>query len=94
MAKLEETKGLDSSPAAPIDAGSTSDVLGRLATATGTSMVSLARGRLLGTLGTVGTLGKLDGALKTFVNSCVTFYVTTDVIFAIKSSVRTAAVIA
>lgn len=85
MAKLEETKGLDSSPAAPIDAGSTSDVLGRLATATGTSMVSLARGRLLGTL---------DGALKTFVNSCVTFCVTTDVICAIKSSLRTAAVIA
>lgn len=85
MAKLEDTKGSDSSPAAPIDAGSTSDVLGRLATATGTSMLSLARGRLPGTL---------DGALKTFVNSRVTFCVTTDVISAIKSRGMSAAVLA
>ena len=86
MAKLEETKGSDSSPADPIDDGSTSDVLGRLATATGTSMVSLARGRLPGTL--------LEGALKTLVNSRVTFCVTTDVICAINSPGRSAAVLA
>ena len=84
MAKLEETKGSESSPAAPIDAGSTSDVLGILGTATGTSMVSLARGRLS---------GPLDGALKTLVNSRVTFCVTTDVICAINSPGRSAAVL-
>ena len=81
IGRLVETKGLDGSPAAPIDAGSTSEVI---LAATGTSIVSLGRGRLTGTFA--------DGALKTFVNSCVTFCVTIAVIWAITSSGRPVAV--